>query len=102
MTAVETVTVHTDECDRRSYGDDCIGGCPVLPEAQAALAYTSTRDLLRQAYALTHRIHAAEDRAASLAWSGQSVAAGDRRSLATDLRAQRDLITAEVIRRAGE
>lgn len=55
-------------------------------EAAATLLRTaSTADLLRHAFALTHRMHAARD----LAVTG-------------DLRAQRDLIEAEIIRRTTE
>lgn len=54
-------------------------------EAADALAATSTEDLLTKAYALTHRI----DRE-----HGDTAAAAD-------IRAARDLITAEVVRRAG-
>jgi len=60
----------------------------ITPEAQAALAATSTADLLRKAYQLTHRIHA---------WEAQSF--GER---SVDLRAQRGLIDAEIIRRERE
>lgn len=54
--------------------------------AQAQLAKTSTTDLLRAAYALTHRIH-------------ETISAERDRSY-RDLRAQRDMIEAEIIRRA--
>lgn len=67
--------------------------------AQAALRATSTADLLRNAYALTHRIHEAEDaRRGSNAEALRAIQRGPR---VADLRAQRDLINAEVIRRAG-
>ena len=52
-------------------------------ETEATLRDTSTAGLLRAAYALTHRMHEAE-----------------HEQEAYPLRAQRDLITAEVIRRA--
>jgi hypothetical protein len=58
-------------------------------EATVALMVSSTTDLLTKAYALTHAI----DR--------EHRAAGDS-PRAVDLRAARDLITAEVLRRAGE
>lgn len=60
-------------------------------EAREALAATSTEDLLTKAYALTHRMGPASRRPPNL-FAAEKIA---------DLRAQRDLITAEVLRRAG-
>jgi hypothetical protein len=62
--------------------------------AVAALRATSTEALLSAAYSLTHRIHVGEGR-------------GQRRRPMTDaevadLRAQRDLITAEIVRRSSK
>lgn len=51
--------------------------------AQAALAATTTPELLTKAYALTHKMHSAEPR------------------VRHELRQSRDMITAELIRRAG-
>jgi hypothetical protein len=55
-------------------------------EAAAALAATSTTDLLTKAYQVTHAMHAI---------------AGVNEGEASNLRAARDLITAEVLRRTG-
>jgi hypothetical protein len=55
-----------------------------------ALLRSSTVALLKAAYSLTHRLNAAE----------RGPGADDR--LAFDLRSQRDLIDAEILRRAGE
>ena len=73
----------------------CEHGVQVTPDVRCAtcaaadqLAATSTEALLRAAYALTHRIHETEEQ-------------HQRRADGVGLRAQRDLITAEVIRRAG-
>lgn len=61
------------------------------PQEGAALALrtTSTRGLLRTAYALTHQMHALPSR-------------DETRSERADLRHQRDAIDAELLRRAGE
>lgn len=64
-----------------------------------ALAATSTKDLLRQAYVLTHRIHNITVRL-----DGGGPTAAQRRPLReqqADLRAARDLIDVEIIRRTG-
>lgn len=53
------------------------------------LRETSTLGLLTAAYSLTHRIHVAEREAKN-------------REHATDLRAQREFINAEIIRRTGD
>lgn len=75
-------------------------------EAAAALAATSTTDLLTKAYALTHRIHEAEADLAKHRSTGKGpramVARAWARQNASDLRAARDLITAEVLRRTGD
>lgn len=66
-------------------------------EAATALALTPTAALLRAAYALTHRIHEAEHKPAD---HDVLVFLAIRDELA-NLRAQRDLIDAEVLRRTG-
>jgi len=74
-------------------------------EAAAALAATSTTALLTQAYALTHQIGAERlDRAGARGTTGgeQRVARATHDERLADLRAARDLITAEVLRRTGE
>lgn len=66
-------------------------------EAQAALAATPTKDLLQLAYRLTHQIDSYHRQA-------ERVAGPDRRCCGTrisDLRQQRNMIDAELIRRAG-
>jgi hypothetical protein len=60
-------------------------------EAQATLAATDATELLAKAYALTHRIHESE--------RTERYSADVQRT--RDLRAQRDLITVEVLRRMG-
>lgn len=61
-----------------------------IEEARGVLAATPTADLLTKAYAFTHQI----DRLERLDRS-------DRTVDPDDVRAMRDLITAEVIRRTG-
>lgn len=63
-------------------------------EAQAALAATSTPDLLRKAYTLTHRLDGP--------WPPECMTVQQFRSHQRDLRAQRDMIDAEVLRRTGD
>lgn len=60
-------------------------------EAQAALTATPTAELLTKAYALTHRIHECTG----------NTRAGECDGPCTAQRAMRDMITAEVLRRAG-
>lgn len=70
--------------------------CTAPPEADhATLHRTRNADLLTAAFALTHRMHEAADtvRATNARWAEQTEA---------DLRTQRDLITAELLRRLGE
>jgi hypothetical protein len=64
-------------------------------EAQAALAATPTTELLQLAYRLTHQLDAYGRRECTTRADRQH--AGTRIS---DLRQQRDMITAEVLRRA--
>lgn len=71
------------------------------PEAQAALAATSDEELLTKHAQLTHQMHAADERASDLGVSGQQRAARDRRAAAAELRAMRDLVAAECLRRMG-
>jgi hypothetical protein len=61
-------------------------------EADHALRVTPTRELLNHAYGLTHRIHAKRDEPLELAMR-------PGRTSVADLRAQRDLIDAELVRR---
>jgi hypothetical protein len=70
---------------------------PVTAEAAAALAATSTTDLLRNAYRLTHAIHEA-GKTASLNRE-LSIPGREADDTAAGLRAQRDLIDAEIERR---
>lgn len=64
-------------------------------QAAQALAGTPTPQLLRAAYALTHRIHDGCPDSVSTHPRG-------RADYMADLRAQRDLIDAEVLRRTGD
>ena len=67
--------------------------------AETALRDASTDALLRAYAALTHQIHAAEDEA------GDYIAGpvqDECRARAADLREQRGLIHAEVLRRTGD
>lgn len=63
------------------------------PEAEAALAATLTAALLRQAYEITHRIHHADTHGYQNDPTGARDVAG--------LRAVRDLIDAELLRRTA-
>jgi hypothetical protein len=63
--------------------------------AVAALRSTPTEALLRAAYSLTHQIHSADGLAGTRGYPDRE---GARRN-AAEGRAQRDLITAEIIRR---
>lgn len=65
-------------------------------DAAEALAATSTTELLRKAYALTHRIHEAT------ATVRRTTGPHPARQTEADLRAARDLIDAELLRRTGE
>lgn len=67
-------------------------------DAAGALRETSTDALLTTFAALTHRIHAADKRA--LHGPERLARAADH--TASDLRAQRDLVRAEVLRRTGD
>ena len=67
-------------------------------EAAAALAATPAAELLTKAYQLTHQMHRAEGLATTRGYPDRAGA----RELTADLRAARDLISAELIRRAGE
>lgn len=60
----------------------------ITREAADALASTPAEELLHKAFLLTHKMHGA-------------IARGDE-GLEADLRAARDLITAEVLRRTGD
>lgn len=66
-------------------------------EAEALLRETKTADLLKAAYALTHRIHSEQDHGAV----SESHASAKREHLA-DLRVQRNRIEAEILRRERE
>ena len=75
------------------------GSVRVLTETEVLAAYGDTAEvrlllattphLLRAAYALTHRLHRLPQR-------------DETRAERSDLHAQRDLIDAEIVRRAGE
>lgn len=65
--------------------------------AAEALAATPTAELLTKAYQLTHQLHRADGLASTRGYPDRAGA----RVLAADLRAMRDLITAEVVRRTG-
>jgi len=71
----------------------------VTAEAAAALAATSTGDLLTKAFALTHQIDAAARKQKSVAGPRDAL---HYHMLEQDKRTARDLIVAEVLRRAGE
>lgn len=94
-----TALDHTCTGDRRglsiAQATDLCPACQVRRDPQAAaqalLAATPVEELLTKAYALTHRIHECRG----------SQVAGQCDGPCTDQRAQRDLITAEVLRRTG-
>lgn len=65
--------------------------------AQAQLTATSTADLLRSAYALTHRLHGL--RTALDSGVPSSAERATMRAIQRDLRHQRDMIDAEILRR---
>lgn len=65
--------------------------------ARIALAKTPTRDLMRAAYALTHQIHSTQ-----MGEGGSPKDRGIRAATVASLRAQRDLIDAEIIHRTGD
>lgn len=67
-----------------------------VSDAESALRGTSTPALLRAAYALTHRLHDAKSQG-----PGGRTARVARRQHIADLWAQRNLITAEILRRTG-
>lgn len=61
-----------------------------------ALRATSTEELLTNAYSLTHQIHSAQDHGAL-----SEEHAKEKRIRVADLRAQRDILTNEIIRRSS-
>lgn len=68
-------------------------------EAQAALAATDAHALLTKAYALTHRMHQADTLRAASRGAGYHAMADEHVELEAELRAARDMITAELVRR---
>lgn len=71
--------------------DHIFGGQDTIEKAQALLRSMSVADLLRAAYSLTHRME-----------NARHIAKAQRKVTIDDLRAQRDLIDAEILRRTGE
>lgn len=69
---------------------------PVLA-AQELLRSTDAATLLRKTHQLTHRLHSLNMRE-----GGTPKDPAERESRAADVRAQRDLIDAELLRRCGE
>lgn len=72
------------------------------PEAAALLAATPVAELLTKAYALTHRLDDAAGKLREAETHSSLRQRREARDRITDLRAARDLISAELIRRAGE
>lgn len=78
----------------------------LTPEAAQALTDTPTAELLTKAFALTHRMHESDPGRCRKCRAGQAHPSTGRCGGQTEtdrsLRAMRDLITAEVLRRTGE
>lgn len=70
-------------------------------DASEALHNSTTRALLRAAYGLTHRMHVAQNAADASRRAGYARSSAELRELADELRAQRDLIDAEIERRCA-
>lgn len=73
---------------------DCTG-------VEQAVENITVAELLRAAYALTHRMHAHQTQARASRAAGYSNIAAEQEDAATELRAQRDLIDAEIERRCA-
>lgn len=86
---------------RQSTITDHLPGSPAAEsaaiDARIALAATPTTALMRAAYALTHQIHSTQ-----MGEGGTPKDRGIRAATVAGLRAQRDLIDAEVLRRTGD
>lgn len=72
-----------------------------MPEmtVEQQLASTSPQGLLTTAYALTHRLHALEALAARAKAAGQGAIQAEAEAETGDVRARRDAVSAELLRR---
>lgn len=71
-------------------------------EAERALRTTSTSELLRKSYQLTHLMHAKGGESEEAKRYALPVKTRELDQQIADLRAQRDMITNEILKRAGQ